>query len=637
MALTTDSRLSEISFSFLQLPQIPSSIQYVTDEATPVAGSISLKDGIKPTYPASGTGERDRLEILQEIYASDDGFRDANGDSITVTVLDYDYGDTLENVDSYGPYNPFVAGAWDAYLQAKTTSIVLGEETSIERDDDTGRPDITLTAGLKHAKRRPDSDVLLQGLGDWEVESKGDNFNLKLTLPPNSGITSTNATDDPRVASMLHELEELRETGDEIDTDAATLTLSGLGSRRYALDQSDSSETKWTISGVAFGPLGLQISCAHVDETDVHDRDDLSDWLDGAEHIIGTELEVENPPAGGPSEHHELERVIYPDGTFTQMDQGHLTIHGDDGAGFGKYVMVIGDGRSKTYAQLLSNSDGQKIVPMLQGVNAIHFDESEDDDGVCRFPSEISKIVLLPANDKPLVFHNQNATHTFEVKDPNDGNMFTLLPGEQTAVLVTRNINGTGHIRGKLLRRRSLSGSNVGDFADVNYLSSGNWRYIPIPIPTGSEIIGTEKINADAFSHPNGTYSNGDSINTWDMDTPEAVDVHKNGLITIKFRTVIGGGGSGIIPGGHGLSMRVKQGSASYGTENFRLKYESIGANDPQTWLGDFEDEIEEPFRFLFVWAYYSSGATMPTYNIQIDSYSLVADLIHDIEVEYAA
>ena len=46
-------------------------VSWTTDEDPPVYGGVNLDQG----YPDEGTDDYDTLAVLQEIYASDDGFQ----------------------------------------------------------------------------------------------------------------------------------------------------------------------------------------------------------------------------------------------------------------------------------------------------------------------------------------------------------------------------------------------------------------------------------------------------------------------------------------------------------------------------------------------------------------------------------
>ena len=60
-------------------------------------------------YPEDGSDDLAQLEILQEIYASDDGFLDADGATVVPVVYRFPFGNTLADLENYGSWNPFEA------------------------------------------------------------------------------------------------------------------------------------------------------------------------------------------------------------------------------------------------------------------------------------------------------------------------------------------------------------------------------------------------------------------------------------------------------------------------------------------------------------------------------------------------
>ena len=146
-------------------------------------GVVDLANG----YPADGTPDRTEVETLQTIYGSTDGFRDADGNAITVGIQDIPNVTEIEHLEERGYYNPLKSGGYDAWLTAQNIKFKLGEESTVVVDSTTRRPDIKTGAGIVPVARQPDGNmnVLLE---DWRtIAHDADSFYFRLVFP--SGAT----------------------------------------------------------------------------------------------------------------------------------------------------------------------------------------------------------------------------------------------------------------------------------------------------------------------------------------------------------------------------------------------------------------------------------------------------------------
>ena len=134
-------------------------------------GNIRMESsyGTTPNYPDTGSDELAALEILQDIYASDDGFLDADGDEVVPRVQNFPHGRTLEALEKYGSFNPFVEGAYDDWLAAQEIRGVEAEGATVERDATTNKPSIVYEGDVKTAGFTPESDTFDYPLLNLEI------------------------------------------------------------------------------------------------------------------------------------------------------------------------------------------------------------------------------------------------------------------------------------------------------------------------------------------------------------------------------------------------------------------------------------------------------------------------------------
>ena len=146
MALTLTSRFNGVSIAFdLGLGDpILSTVQWrlSDDESGTIVGFEFFG---RP--PISGEPGYDDLVILQTIFASSDGFRDIDGNSVPVIVRRFPYGTTTDSIEEYGYYNPLDASSYDRWLRTRQIQGAFLSHAEVEEDSATGRVDIITRGG----------------------------------------------------------------------------------------------------------------------------------------------------------------------------------------------------------------------------------------------------------------------------------------------------------------------------------------------------------------------------------------------------------------------------------------------------------------------------------------------------------
>ena len=106
MALTNSDRFTYIYLQWSGFEQRIASVYWQTDETPPESETIGTADTVE-------TGQEADLAILQEIYASSEGFRNADGDSITAVVDQLPGITNADDLEPNGFPNPLIAGFQD--------------------------------------------------------------------------------------------------------------------------------------------------------------------------------------------------------------------------------------------------------------------------------------------------------------------------------------------------------------------------------------------------------------------------------------------------------------------------------------------------------------------------------------------
>ena len=140
MALTTTSRFKSVTLLYPFASQLNSCRAILTD-------GTQVSIGLIAGEPASGTQAATDLGILQDIHASDDGFMDADGDAVTVTLSEGPVGLTLDDLEPNGFVNPLLAGSYDRIANLKAVRGALMKHATVVDDATSGRRDIQVSGG----------------------------------------------------------------------------------------------------------------------------------------------------------------------------------------------------------------------------------------------------------------------------------------------------------------------------------------------------------------------------------------------------------------------------------------------------------------------------------------------------------
>ena len=139
MPLTTSDTFQEITLRLVQVYYVD--LYYRLSDGT--RDRLSFYNGDIP----SGHAQRADLDVLQEIYASADGFRDADGNAVAIKLNDFARGGlTIFNdaaLEINGFVNPLINGSYDRLANMLAVLGALLLEGSVNADSVTNRPGVT--------------------------------------------------------------------------------------------------------------------------------------------------------------------------------------------------------------------------------------------------------------------------------------------------------------------------------------------------------------------------------------------------------------------------------------------------------------------------------------------------------------
>ena len=606
MALTATTPMEAVELVWDDLGGNIREVRWVSDESSQQSGLIALP-------VVSGSSDADDLETLQEIYASEDGFQDSDDNNITGRVYQLAGITDADDLESKGYANPLIAGFMDRVANREKVGGAFLMHAEVETDDTTGRADIKTAGGITPKRGAPLSGSLKVSLRDFLVSRQSaTEVNFRLLVPVEENITTTDELYAyPPLRAFLAWLEANRDTGSAVGTSGALLAR--VSSRNFIVDQGSPNDVTFTISGVAHTVPGASTPVEFIEftATEASDTDDplevnsLNNTMDEATATLtGVTESVEEPPFGEDMVAVHGLRHYYGQKAWTQWLHDHLVLTAQ--ANGQKFQMVVGGG----YGRPMQFSDlggSPKRLPVLYGVNVIEFTDSDGSSGTVQI-DDPTKTVLLPGNDRLVLFHNRSVSGLFYLHDWDSNRICTLLPGERVEFRIVRHLDGSGELlfTNPLRREFRRSGDDVGNFGDnarFNISTLTSARAIPI---SNEQSFSHE----DAFEVASGSISSGtDYDDLLSLFVDDAVKVLVNGSMRYELELNYASANSGWIPSGNGPRLFRERGSVR--TTVFHPDRKGIGSyqngNLQIFWEGDIEDDDV----FLPAFAYSTSGTTM--------------------------
>ena len=513
MALTTSSRFQSITVSYYSIGSTLEQIRWVLDDTDQTRGSVYL-NGV---YPESGTVEYTDLGILQDLYASTDGFQDAADNAITPHVRSHLHGTTVESLEEFGSWNPFRAGSWEAFQQRlKIQGAASRGLISLEGSDDTER--IEQTIGHEIVPRAASGDTFDYSLNRWNsLQFSTTNFILSLPIDADDEVNTANKLNEhPPIKAMLAYLESVRDMGITVGTDALLGTT--FSSREFHIRQesSDTSDLEFIYSSFGWQTDGdsnyvsYQLTFIIVSGSEAINIDALSQIiLDATGAISSTDLMIP-PPTGNIDVPFKTRELDFGQHKALIARNDGLFYRGRNPRSGRPFELPVMDGAGLSYAfDELFYSGSKRQVSTHPFVNSIHFGENETADDVLQFPSP-QRSVLSAGSHREYTVHNVSDQYTCEIQDWEDDALLTLYPGDFARFQLTLEPSGrNGKMIGQIIPQRRMihSADYLGNFGGRGYWVTDEPRTLRMLPFSDSELA---VIHEDAFTLGTATQPGGD-------------------------------------------------------------------------------------------------------------------------------
>ena len=641
--ITTSDRFSSVTHNFSERRIHGfSQVRFTTDEDPSVSGDIGLVEG--GLLPAAGSEEGDNLRVLQDIWASSDGFRDADGNSITVRLNDCPFTTDIGELESHGYLNPFDADSWDRWVEFLKMRGRFQEGATI-----TNEGDIHLHFNIEGEPFAPPSGDTEFSLADYwrtyELHGTSNNFfYFTIAVEAEDGYTSDTIGEHYPVRALLAWLNDNRHSTSTTEVD---LTPSTQNEIRVALLLASSFDVD---QGAGSGHLYFRVNEVRVDDdgTNVtrleilfqeqadtpvgYDLEAMQRVLEGVDVTVTTGSDATEVPTFGPF--WGLQWVIDSVRRFIPR-QDRLVHRGRDSQGSYEIPLEGGVFREVEYDALDDDPDhsGQKIMAAGSHVRVVHF--REDSDGIIRIP-DLPDFVYSPGSGEDCEIHNVSETAgvTCEVRDFDNDNIGTLLPKERLALRAMLFKNNRGELTNgaaPFLRKYIRQDASIAVGANsANYMTLSGRRVRAVPFSTDDPHL----IHEEAFEEGTTQPTNGSSYTSQSSYFIKySQKVKKAGSVTVSGHIVIDidGAATGSLIG------PILDLSHFRGTTETILATKTFGdwaAGDDAVFDIMASVDVEEDDVFL-VSLSYEDSSTMGLSNVKTTTYRLTKKLEQAINLEF--
>ena len=583
--------------------------------------------------------------VLQDIYASTDGFLDGDGNAVTPTVIGFVHGTTPESLEEFGSFNPLHEGSYEQYIKNLR---VAGRFVQGLSETDHGFLEVRHSGvGLIPEPDQPEGDAYDYPVSDWAVTQAGDSFSLSLLVPYELEVNTVNALNlHYSVQAMLSWLESIRVAGSGTTVASDITQASSFNNRTFAFRQktSDSEDLRFQLDSTPsiilntiegnYTRITLNFALA-TDNIATLDGEALGIYLaDTALGTISTEGLLVDPNSGNPNVPFHTKKIIGPGRRSLEFISDTLVYTGRDvSSGMYRLPIAPGYGRSATWDYLEKNSSGQGLVPIQPSIDTVHLDDTVIDSIRFREPTQH---VLSTNTHRVYTFHNIG-TSARNINDWNDDLLIALEPGQSIQFLVSLEANGDGEVLALHPPNRHYKAfdNNVGRIGDVPFFTDGNQLYRIIPI-VGNE----EYIDTDAFRRGTGVeLAAGNHV--WadesDWDFPEILEVLRNGWVnaTAGFDINLEDDVTGSIATWNGIRLFHQRGTSLPTALVSNTKPTVSGAGTRETYYVNWRFEAQEGDKIFFAFRY-RDGTNIDWDSVRVGSSFLIASIEPVIRREYS-
>ena len=158
--------------------------------------------------PAEGSDDLANLEVLQDIWASDDGFQDADGNAVVITLGRYAFGTTLDSLEEHGWWNPLHEGSYERWIDDQLIRGAHVREATYSEHATTGRPAITSSIDDIPVFRNPGTETFDYSLSDWDISQfSATRLIFRLNFTQDDAVNSSNV-DEQEGRISIHSMVE---------------------------------------------------------------------------------------------------------------------------------------------------------------------------------------------------------------------------------------------------------------------------------------------------------------------------------------------------------------------------------------------------------------------------------------------
>ena len=452
-------------------------VWFVTTDADGTGGTIELDEG----PPESGSDDETALAILQTIYASDDGFQDANGDPLVVRIEGSPpfWHHSLDDLESHGFPNPFIAGSLEAWADLnRFRSVFTKDKGSVDEHSTTETRTLQLPANVEPMERTPASDNYNFPLENIRVIQETEmRVAFEVIIDASENVTEDGLDEYSLLIAFATWCQANKSAGTDFGTDYSA--SASFTTREITIDQdngngdivfepaslgyglSNSKVTSWTlscdrVSGAAFDATALYALMLDTKVSIPTTEGIEKPYIGHKDHkVIGSEFDFGNQ-----------RRII--------MENDLLVLRTKD-VNDKLFEVPMGSlyGRSLSYAKMPVNLSSIKTIPAKGYYDTFYFGHVETADGLIQIPSP-PNLVIQEDTHVTYAFHNISDDYKCEIQDWEDDNLITLHPGEYAKFQVTlRGEGGGGEIIGTDIPVREMfhSGGRIGN------MGTGWWRH----------------------------------------------------------------------------------------------------------------------------------------------------------------
>ena len=636
MALTVNSAVTEIEIRCNR--NRPDYITWVLDDGTNTRGVLNF--GSDLSYVNINSSD---WQILRDIYASNAGFVDSNGDSVTPLVRFFTHGTTPESLEDFGLFNPLHEGSYEQWVKNLR---VDGRFVQGLSETDHGFLEVRHRGvGFIPEADKPIGNAYDYPVSDWSVAQESTNFSLNLLVPYELEIDTVNDLNAfYSVQAMVSWLEAIRVSGSGTTVGSDITTATSFSSRIFAFRQkeSDSADLRFqlllapSLNDIEgnYTRIALHFELA-TDNTAVLDVEAIGIYLaDVAVGTISTEGLLVDPNHGNTDVPFHTRKIIGPGRRSLEFISDTLVYTGRDIAS-GMYRLPVAPsyGRSATWDSLEKNSSGHGLVPIQPSIDTIHLDDT-----VAHFVRfrEPSQHLISTNTHRVYTFHNIG-TSSRNINDWNNNLLIALEPGQSVQFLVSLEANGDGEILALHPPNRHYKcyDNNVGDIGSIPFFTNGSELYRLIPIDTNIEVVDT-----DAFRRGTGVaLASGNHVwaDETDWDFPEILEILRNGWvnITVGFGISLNNSVTGSIAEWNGIRIFHQRGNNPPSALVSNTKPAISGAGTQETYYANWRFEAQEGDKVFFVFRY-RDNTNISWSNVIVGSSYMIASIEPVIRREYS-